>query len=286
MGFSRETRMKTVKKGISPKSDVYILQAFLKASGYAIETDGDFGAGTTAALQAFQRDNGLIVDGVAGPKTWSVLFAKHPDLLNRSSAKWLSEANIVDFGSARQLEVPVVRAVYAVEAGGTGFVGELPKILFEGHVFWDELGKVGLDPRRLQVGNEDILFPRWDRKSYRGGLAEHERLARAQRIHEEAALKSASWGLFQIMGNNAQWLGYRSVQDFVDRMRKNEAEHLDAFGAFIERKKLDGKPLVEHLRARDWESFAKGYNGAGYKVNGYHTKLKKAYEGFAGRAAH
>src|SRR5690606_42125535 len=105
MGFSRETRMKTVKKGISPKSDVYILQAFLKASGYAIETDGDFGAGTTAALQAFQRDNGLIVDGVAGPKTWSVLFAKHPDLLNRSSAKWLSEANIVDFGSARQLEV-------------------------------------------------------------------------------------------------------------------------------------------------------------------------------------
>ncbi len=35
--------------------------------------DGIFGAGTEAAVRAFQRDHGLVPDGIIGPKTWPIL---------------------------------------------------------------------------------------------------------------------------------------------------------------------------------------------------------------------
>jgi len=44
--------------------------------GYAtsdLRPDGDFGGGTEKALKAFQRDNGLTPDGIAGPQTWNKL---------------------------------------------------------------------------------------------------------------------------------------------------------------------------------------------------------------------
>lgn len=36
--------------------------------------------------------------------------------------------------------------------------------------------------------------------------------------------------------------------------------------------------LTKHLKAKQWEAFAKGYNGPGYKANRYHEKLEKAYK--------
>jgi N-acetylmuramoyl-L-alanine amidase len=41
--------------------------------GVPIETDGFFGDGTRAAIEAFQHLRGLRVDGVCGPQTWSAL---------------------------------------------------------------------------------------------------------------------------------------------------------------------------------------------------------------------
>jgi hypothetical protein len=40
-----------------------------------VAPDAVFGAATQAALMAFQRRNGLTVDGIAGPGTWRVLLA-------------------------------------------------------------------------------------------------------------------------------------------------------------------------------------------------------------------
>ena len=38
-----------------------------------VPEDGVFGAKTEAALRQFQRDNGLVPDGIAGPKTWQMM---------------------------------------------------------------------------------------------------------------------------------------------------------------------------------------------------------------------
>ena len=50
------------------------LQRMLITRGFAPgEIDGRFGPKTTAAVQAYQSDSGLDVDGIVGPKTWDSL---------------------------------------------------------------------------------------------------------------------------------------------------------------------------------------------------------------------
>lgn len=269
--------METIKRGLAPVREASTLQSFLQASGYPLNPDGNFGAGTETALRKFQQDHGLIVDGVAGEKTWTTLFALHPDLLGQITAKWLSQQDIENFAARHSLTVPLVRAVYSVESGGIGFMGVQPKILFEGHVFWAQLRRVGIDPTQHASGNEDILFPTWNRRSYVGGLAEYGRLERAMAIAEGPALSSASWGLFQILGLHATSLGYASVQSFVSEMKDTEAKHLEAFGRFISRTRSAGALLVDLLRDKNWTAFARAYNGPGYAQNRYDEKLAQAF---------
>lgn len=62
-----------LKKGMSG-ADVMALQIRLNALGYECETaDGAFGKKTEAAVKAFQTDNGLKADGIAGPQTLEAL---------------------------------------------------------------------------------------------------------------------------------------------------------------------------------------------------------------------
>lgn len=60
-------------------NDVKTLQAALIANGFSCGsagTDGDFGAGTKAALKKFQTKYSLGADGIAGNGTWGKLLGK------------------------------------------------------------------------------------------------------------------------------------------------------------------------------------------------------------------
>jgi peptidoglycan hydrolase-like protein with peptidoglycan-binding domain len=49
------------------------LQELLRAHGFNIRVDGDFGWRTEAALKTYQYQHGLKADGVVGQKTWTAL---------------------------------------------------------------------------------------------------------------------------------------------------------------------------------------------------------------------
>ena len=53
--------------------DTVDLQRMLSAAGYPVEADGLMGPLTRKAIRGFQADNGLAVDGIAGPKTLAAL---------------------------------------------------------------------------------------------------------------------------------------------------------------------------------------------------------------------
>lgn len=63
----------TVRVG-STGSAVRAVQARLAARGWSITVDGIFGIKTEAVVKAFQAEKHLVVDGVAGPATWTALW--------------------------------------------------------------------------------------------------------------------------------------------------------------------------------------------------------------------
>jgi len=46
----------------------------LNARGYSVTVDGNIGPTTTAAIESFQADNGLVAEGVVGNETWPKLI--------------------------------------------------------------------------------------------------------------------------------------------------------------------------------------------------------------------
>jgi hypothetical protein len=262
--------MNVIKQGTSRQGDTVLLQELLRKAGYTIVVDGDFGRGTDKIVKDFQARNNLVADGVVGAKTWIMFAIKFPNYYKKLASKFLSEADLNDLAQELGVDVAAVKAVRVVEAGGTGFWGERPKILFERHVFWRRLKQSDVEPRHHSGGNEDILARLTG--GYSGGIKEYERINRAKLIHSDAALESASWGLFQIMGYHWDSLGYPDVNKFVELMHTSEGEQLKAFGRFL---KVNN--LVGHLKNHDWAKFAKGYNGPAYKKNHYDKKLAKAY---------
>jgi spore germination protein YaaH len=71
-------------------NDVLEVQTLLQKWGYSPgPLDGIFGYRTQQAVLRFQRDQGLVADGIVGPKTLQALRAKPPVPISRSVAGWL-----------------------------------------------------------------------------------------------------------------------------------------------------------------------------------------------------
>lgn len=169
------------------------------------------------------------------------------------------------------VSVPVIKAVASVEGGSSGFVTgtNLPKILFEGHYFHKFTG--GIFDNKAPT----ISYPKWTKDYYSSGKGEYSRLKEAIELNgnnPEPALKSASWGRFQIMGANHEPAGYATVEDFVDWMSMGETYQLFAFVSFIM-----NTELADELQSGDWAKFARGYNGPAYKKNNYDTKIAEQF---------
>lgn len=258
----------------SKGDSVRLLQELLNKSGYNLVVDGTFGRKTENAVKDFQLKNNLISDGIVGTKTWTVLNRQHAAVVKKMTGKFLSDQDLIDLSTELDIPLPCIKAVYEVESSGRGFLSDgRPKILFEGHIFWKQLKKKGINPVDFLNGNENILYKKWTTEFYKGGSGEYERLEKAKIINEEAALESASWGIFQIMGFHYKLLEYDSVYNFVNSCYESERNHLLDFGKFI---KANG--LVKFLKKTDWKNFAYRYNGPGYATNKYDIKLEKAYK--------
>ena len=225
--------------------DVRDFQRRLQTLGhYAGTIDGAFGAQSQAALKA----------ALTGPR----------DRL--TSAEIAAVATDLDLTPAH------VGAVYDVESNGRGFGPDgLPIILFERHWF----GR--LTSGRFSAAHPDISNPKAG--GYPGTQAERwNQLCRAAALDPNAALQSASYGLFQIMGFNHAAVGQSTPWAFAREMAAGEGAHLQAFAAFIK-----SKGLVDELRDKRWAAFARAYNGPNYAINSYDTKLAAAYAARGGR---
>lgn len=63
----------TVKRG-AQGNITKLIQERLNSVGFSLSTDGKFGSGTERAVKVFQKNRGLIQDGVVGRNTWDWLL--------------------------------------------------------------------------------------------------------------------------------------------------------------------------------------------------------------------
>ena len=291
--------MPTLRQG-SSGPDVTNLQQKLKDLGFDPNgVDGHFGAGTRDAVIAFQQSKGLQADGNAGPITLAALQSDGNDAAGGGATSDASDAavstpdagttasslpatlpnklNENDFQEAAALlkcDVPAIKAVAEVESGGDGFLSDgRMKILFEGHKFYK------YTKGAFAQTHPTICYKTWTKAFYAKGktadirgAGELARLDEAIALDRAAALMSASYGKFQMMGFNFGICGFANVEGFYAAMLVSEGEHLKAFCNFITSNSLDGA-----LRKHQWAKLAAGYNGPSYKDNRYDTKLANAF---------
>lgn len=168
------------------------------------------------------------------------------------------------------VNAPTLWAVIFTETSGCGFFADRrPKILFERHIF-----------HRLTEGRFDADDPDISQPTSGGygpsGAHQYDRLAAGIRLHRQAALQSASWGLGQIMGENFHAAGFANVEDMVAAMVASEDMQFRAMAAFI---KSHGMEMS--LQSQNWISFARAYNGPNFAVNNYDGHLQHFHDTFS-----
>lgn len=173
------------------------------------------------------------------------------------------------------IDQAALMAVVEIECGGQPYEadGRTPRFLFERHIFYKQLSGAKLQ-RAVDAG---LAIPKWSRTTqYRdqGNSAGRQAvLQQARAIDPEAANKSCSWGVGQIMGFNATSLGYLSATDMVSKLTAGGVDaQIDCMVRFIR-----SKGLIDKLNAQDWPAFAASFNGAAYRQNAYDTRMAAAY---------
>lgn len=187
--------------------------------------------------------------------------------LKARDASPLTPAQIAASAQRLGAEDAAVSAVLKVESRGSGFGADgRPIILYEPHIF------SRLTNAAYNDSHPTIAYQRWRERPYPRTQAErYAQLAQAYSLDPEAALSSASWGLFQILGSNHRACGFPTASAFTADISISHERQLIAFEAFVR-----ANNILDALQKRDWARFARVYNGPG-QVETYSRLLANAY---------
>ena len=220
--------------------DVAALQTRLTALGYPIPVDSRYGPMTRATVLAALTDP--------------------PD-------RRIGESDVAKLAASWAVDPAAVWAVRDVEASGSPFIDGRPTLLFEPHRF------SRATQRRFDASHPHISYRDWDRSKYPPTQAgRYDQLLEAVGLDVDAGFASASYGAFQVLGENFHDCGASDPCDFAMAEAAGEDRQLQHFAVFVEH-----KGLVPALRRRDWATFARGYNGTAYRTNRYDERLATAF---------
>jgi LysM repeat protein len=228
-----------------------------------------------------------------------------PDLdliLGEYSEKDICDADIKAASDELKCEPGLIYAIARQESSVSSFFKihnrTVPKILFERHWFLKLTKPNKNSPSPYESKYPDICGPAYHLAKRNKkkelidnvtgeiavandiygseGFSQYKRLLKAYQLDPEAALKSCSWGKFQIMGFNFKAAGFNNVRAFVKAISRNDVEHIKAFLKFAKSNSV----LLSGLRGMDFEMIAQGHNGGEWRVINPHyaRNLKKYYE--------
>jgi hypothetical protein len=179
----------------------------------------------------------------------------------------LTKKVAADFG----FEDSVMLAFIQVETGGRGFDQKTGKIIIQFEPSWFKK-KAPYAPSGLwSVNKVDVQEKEWPAFN------------NAFKLNPDAAMKSTSIGLGQIMGFHYERLGFETVGDMWDHAKESLENQIWQIAKFID----TDRNLKNAIKNKDWFTIAKIYNGAGfmeiarkYKREPYNISMEKAYKSY------
>lgn len=187
-----------------------------------------------------------------------------------------------------------VLAVWFVESGGAPFVPRRSVIRLEVHrlfELWGKRNRETFDNHFRFGGHNQQPGNPWENQEYRtqdsgtyssvhhNQNSEYAALTLAQvTASNELALLCTSIGGCQLLMDNHQILGYDTAQEMYEAFQQSERNHVLGFFDYCRAKSAPRQgELLQYLKVRDWNNFAKYYNGTG-QVAAYAARLKTGYE--------
>ncbi|MBF0106386.1 MAG: DUF3380 domain-containing protein [Deltaproteobacteria bacterium] len=165
------------------------------------------------------------------------------------------------------LDLAVGLAVICVESSGEAFKGDKMMIRFEPHWFYKLWGKNNraVFDRHFKLSNwkgethfyrEAAAKSRW--QGFHGDQPkEWAVFTLARGLDENAAIKSTSMGLGQIMGFNHKQIGYGTAKEMFENFSKDARYQILGIFDFM------SKAMIKSLQRADFIGFARAYNGSG-----------------------
>jgi len=220
---------------------------------------GEFEGGPNAAAYAAALANAF---AALPPRVDNFLSS-----LRRQNTDPLRRADFEAVAARLGCEWEAAAAVAEVESGRLGAFNPdgTPVILFERHKFSRKTSRQ-YDGSHPSISNPNSGgYPRTQAERW-------AQLELAFSLDPEAALQSASYGRFQVLGENFGNLGMANAHEYVAKMARSERDQLEVFEGYI-----TANGLADELRDKRWADFARRYNGPGYAENAYDVKMAEAY---------
>lgn len=173
-----------------------------------------------------------------------------------------------EVSNSLDVEPEIILAIARVESSQ-----DINGFLFEPHQF------SRLTEHKFDKRYPTISYSKWDPSRYPKTKAEKQRqFDTAAKLDIDKTYEATSWGLFQIMGYHYHVCLYGSAISMATDLRAGIDQNMKAFGLMIKHMNL-----ITALKNKEWEYFAKIYNGPSFRVLNYDLKIKTEYDSIIAR---
>jgi hypothetical protein len=179
--------------------------------------------------------------------------------------KLLTNAQIYELAKTNGYEFRALKAIIQVESGQHGFSEVTGRIIIQFEPAWFKKLK--------KYWANDTAHVTWQSNKVGGQAAEWKAFNDAFANDADAAMKSTSIGMMQLMGFHYAELGFKTVGEMWDFARVSEYNQV-----LLAIRWIKTVPVLDRaLKAKNWPIVAYYYNGTRYKDYHYDTRLASAY---------
>lgn len=179
--------------------------------------------------------------------------------------KLLTNTQIYDIATQNGYEYKSLKSIIQVESGQHGFSEKTGKIIIQFEPTWFK--------REYSRWQQDTTHTTWQSNWVGDQTQEWNAFNNAFAENADAAMKSTSIGMMQVMGFHYAEIGYKTVGAMWDDAKISEANQVTQAVKWIK----TVPALDKALKDKNWPMVAYYYNGEDYKKFHYDDRIIAAY---------